>query len=128
MTTYFDSDGGVKFVISLRSERPIEGCELSPHPFLFIKGGAMDNPTRAKMMEANPHQFSFCWRRGPRRSMCENQSCPRREIFEPSYWSRIAVDGPALQCAICEKLGLLKHESTFCSKRFFYIIYLLLLF
>ena len=116
MSSYFDPDAGVKFVISLRSERPIEGCELAPHPFLYIKGGAMDNATRAKMMEANPHQFSYIWRRGPRRSMCENISCSRRDSFDPSSWSRIAIDGPALQCAICEKIGMAKHESVFCCK------------
>lgn len=116
MTTYFDPDSAVKFVISLRAERPIEGCELAPHPFLFIKGGAMDNPTRQKLMDANPHQFSFKWKRGPRRAMCANQSCSRRDIFDPSCWSRIALDGPPLQCTICEKIGVAKHDSTFCSK------------
>jgi hypothetical protein len=78
----------------------------------------MDNPTRQKMMDANPHQFSFKWKRGPRRAMCENQSCNKREIFDPSCWSRaLAIDGPPLLCTICEKIGIAKHESTFCSKR-----------
>ena len=116
MSTYFEPDG-IKFIISLRSERPIESCELAPHPFLFLKGGSMDNATRAKMMDQNPHTFSFSWRRGPKRPMCENQNCVRRESFEPSQWSKISVDGPPLQCTICEKMGLPKHESTFCCKR-----------
>lgn len=117
MASLNESDPGPKFVITLRTERPIEGCELTPHPFLYIKGGAMDNPTRAKMMDANPHQFVYSWRRGPRRPLCENSNCLRRELFEPAVWSRIAVDGPALQCTICEKLNVPRHESTFCSKR-----------
>lgn len=113
----FDAEFGINFAISLRCERPVEGCEVTPHASLFIKGGAMDNSTRAKMMEANQHYFYFTWKRGPRRQMCENVECPRRDTCEPVEWSRVALGGPALQCAVCEKAGIPKHESLFCSKR-----------
>ncbi len=77
----------------------------------------MDNPTRARLLEANPHTFSFLWRRGPRRPLCENPSCARRESFEPSSWSRLAATScSGLSCTLCEKGGMPKHESTFCSK------------
>jgi hypothetical protein len=111
-----ENDSAVKYVISLRSERPIEKCELAPHPFLYIKGGAMDNATRAKMMDSNPHTFSFIWRRSGRRPLCENMKCSRREIYDPIQWCRSTLGGCVLHCAVCERGGVLGNESAFCSK------------
>lgn len=116
---FLDEDSGLKFSLSIRSERPVEGCELSPHAFLFIKGGSIDNLTRSKMIEARKHYFLFNWSRGPRRSLCENESCPRTGIYDPIHWSRTALGGPCLQCVICEKYGIPKHQSLFCSKSCF---------
>ena len=115
--SFFDADSGIKFAMTVRSERPVEGCETFPHASVFIKGGAMDNGTRAKMMEANQHYFTLSWRRGPRKPMCQNTNCPRKETFEPVDWSRFSLGGPLLQCAICEKSGIPKYDSLFCSKR-----------
>lgn len=39
----------VQWDLSLRAEQPIEGCELSPHPYLKIGNVAMDNSTKAKV-------------------------------------------------------------------------------
>lgn len=46
-------------MLSLRVERPVEGCEVSALAYLNIKGGAMDNATRAKMLEGSPHYFVY---------------------------------------------------------------------
>lgn len=51
-------EGGSAFVLSLRVERPLEGCEVSALAYLNIKG-QMDNATRAKMLESNPHYFVY---------------------------------------------------------------------
>ena len=112
-----DGDIGIKYVISLRVERPIEKCELVPNAFLYIKGGNMDNQSRAKLMDANPHLFTYLWRRSPKMQICENLSCPRKDCFEPIHWCRTSLGGHTLQCAVCERAGVPRHESIFCSKR-----------
>jgi hypothetical protein len=84
---------------------------------MYIKGGSMDNPTRAKIMEANPHYFKYTWKRGTRRHMCENVYCPRRNLYDPVHWSKASLRGSTLQCAICEKLGVPKYDAVFCTKR-----------
>jgi hypothetical protein len=37
----------IQWDLSLRAEQPVEGCELSPHPYLKIHN-TLDNPTKAK--------------------------------------------------------------------------------
>ena len=37
----------------------VVGCELSPTAFLTIKGGMMDNLTRAKIVENAAHRFQI---------------------------------------------------------------------
>ena len=117
-------------MLSLRVERPVEGCEVSALAYLNIKGGAMDNATRAKMLEGSPHYFVYrChfpdswallidgrWSRGPVQQMCAYFNCPRKDTYDPVHWSKFALGGPCLQCAICEKYGL-RNNSTFCSTR-----------
>ncbi len=100
--------------LSLRVERPIEGCELSPHPFLKTKGGNLDNYARAKLLDATAHFFSYQWSRGTRRQICENQNCPRGDTFDPICWSRFSLGGPGLQCSVCHKAGIPRHQTIFC--------------
>ena len=103
------------YALSCRTERPIAGCELAPHPFLFLKGGTLDNATRAKLMDQNQHKFTFRWFRGPRRQLCQSEQCPRGSTYDPVSWSKAAVGGSSLKCAICEKSGVAGHLSLFCS-------------
>lgn len=105
----------INYAFSIRIERPIAGCEIAPFPYLTIKGGAMDNNTRAKMMEANPHDFVVRWRRSPRRPVCANVYCPRGSSMDPVHWTRFACGGPGLRCAVCERLRLSRLDSSFCS-------------
>ena len=83
-------------VLTLKAERPIAGCELVPSAFLYLKGGAMDNAARQKVMEANPHRFEFEWQRGPRKKGCANIRCPRGDTFDPTLWSRATLGGCAM--------------------------------
>lgn len=105
----------VSYSLSLRLERPIADCELTSHPFLSLKGGNLDNLTRGKYMDANPHYFTYRWSRGPLHPACANSGCPRRQTYEPQYWTRHARGGPGLRCAVCEKIHIPKYESFFCS-------------
>jgi hypothetical protein len=107
----------LNYALSIRIDRPIASCEISPHPYLAIKGGAIDNNTRAKMLEANPHDFAIRWSRGPRRPVCANSNCPRGHTFDPIYWSKFACGGPGLRCAVCERARVSRIESSFCSIR-----------
>eukprot|EP01038_Epipyxis_sp_PR26KG_P004098 gene4098-5846_t len=110
------ADYGAHFVLTLRAERPIEGCELVPNAFLQIKGGNLDNSTRAKLLEANPYTFVFIWDRSPLVQLCGNgDNCPRVNDFEPQSWSKAALGGPELVCSVCEKGGVPIDESLFCS-------------
>ena len=110
--------GDMVFALTCRTERPIQGCELTPYAFLYLKGGTADNLTRQKHMDANPHKFTFRWSRGPRRQLCQCEQCPRGSTYDPTYWSKAAVGGASLKCAICEKAGVAAHLSLFCSARY----------
>jgi len=110
-----NNNGGAHYALSLRAERPIEHCELLPHAFLCIRGGAMDNLTRQKMMDANPHYFSFRWLRGPKLALCAYPLCSRSNTYDPIQWSKAARGGSGLHCAVCEKARIPKHEALFCS-------------
>eukprot|EP01041_Mallomonas_annulata_P008324 gene8324-17133_t len=105
--------------LSMRVERPIEGCELSPHPYLKIKGGNLDNSARAKLLDSTPHRFTYQWCRSTRRQICENKSCPRGDTFDPVCWSRFALGGFGLQCTVCDKAGIPRHQTIFCSAECF---------
>mmetsp|Transcript_8011 Transcript_8011/g.11950 ORF Transcript_8011/g.11950 Transcript_8011/m.11950 type:complete len:628 (-) Transcript_8011:201-2084(-) len=105
----------VTWDLSLRCEQPVEGCELTPHAYLKLKSRTLDNPAKAKVLEANPHTFSFKWSRGPTIPMCAYSSCPRNGTTDPLDWSRFSRGGPSLRCAVCEKLGIPRHEALFCS-------------
>ena len=109
---------GTFYQMTLRTDRPIEGCELSPYPFLYLKGGTLDNGARQKKMDSNPHKFSFRWFRKPRRQICQNNQCPRRSTYDPVYWTKTAIGGSSLRCATCEKAGVAVHLSLFCSSRY----------
>lgn len=106
---------GTYYQMSLRTDRPIESCELSPYPFLYLKGGNLDNAARQKKMDSNPYKFDYRWFRGPRKRICQNESCPRGSTYDPVYWSKAAIGGASLRCATCEKAGVAGHLSLFCS-------------
>ena len=110
-----NTGGGAHYALSLRSERPIQHCELIPHAFLCIRGGAMDNLTRQKMMDNNPHYFAYRWLRGPKLALCAYPLCSRGNNCDPIYWSKGARGGSGLHCAVCEKARIPKHEALFCS-------------
>jgi hypothetical protein len=112
-------DNGAYVLLTGRSERPIEGCELQPNIFLQIKGGFYDNSTRAKLLESNPHYYVYNWSSGSKTQICACISCPRGDNFDPINWSKAALGGPELICSVCERNGLSIYDSMFCSLRFF---------
>ena len=74
----------------------------------------LDPTVRAKMLEANPHFFQFQWYRGPAVRWCANQACARCASRHPSDWSKQA-GAQALQCAECQRAGLAREDTVFCS-------------
>jgi len=110
--------GDIKWHLLLRVERPIEGCELSPHPYLKIKGGSLDNSARAKLLDSTPHCFTYQWKRGPYMQICANITCPRGDTFDPINWSRFSLGSPGLQCMVCYKAGIPRPQTIFCSTRY----------
>ena len=40
-----DPNGAVSYALSVRIDRPVAGCDISPHPYLSLRGGTMDNNT-----------------------------------------------------------------------------------
>lgn len=109
-------ENGNSYLLTVRSERPIQGCEINPNPFLQIKGGAIDNASRARLLDPNNVYYSFSWSRGQRGSGCLNENCPRGGSFDPTRWSKAAVGGPGLICNVCLSTGYSAHEAAFCSK------------
>ena len=107
--------------LSLRVDRPLEGCAMQPHAYMY--GKKMDErdfdksmpPHSKKMKEPPPqHEFSFRWFRGPLHEACAYEGCPRRASFSPHDWSKHALGGTdcALQCVSAQS-SLYRH--TFCN-------------
>ena len=114
-TTSDAGNDGTYYQMTIRTERPIEGCELSPYPFLYLKGGSLDNGARQKKMDSNPHKFSFRWFRKSRKQTCQNARCPRGNVYDPVYWTRTSIGGSSLKCATCDKAGVAGYLCFFCS-------------
>jgi hypothetical protein len=98
--------------LTLRSERPIQGCELTPNVYVQTK----DSTGRPRTVDPNSVYYSFSWKRGPKTSGCSNPACDRGRIFEPTQWSKHALGGPELLCNVCVTAGHASYESTFCSQ------------
>ena len=107
--------------LSLRVDRPVEGCTVQPHAYMY--GKKLDErefdkalqPHSKKMREPPPsHEFSYRWFRGPLHETCGYEGCPRRTSFSPHDWSRHALGGPdcALQCVSTQSS---LFRSTFCN-------------
>lgn len=114
--TQFGPD--VKWHLALRIEQPIAGCEISPHAFLKLKSQMYDNSTKARMQDSCPHLYTYNWFRGPKKEPCANHTCHRNSDFSPAMWATDHSMGPTVMCAVCERGGIPRYESTFCSLRF----------
>jgi hypothetical protein len=102
------------YVLTLRTERPIQGCELTPNAYAQYKDAVTGRP---RLLDPNQVYYSFSWRRGPKTSGCCNPFCDRGKIFEPAQWSKNALGGPELLCNVCISAGFASYESTFCSRK-----------
>lgn len=57
---------------------------------------------------------------GPRKPVCMNAACPRRDSMSPLKWSRMSLgDSHSLQCALCYRAGVKAHDSMYCTKQCF---------
>lgn len=75
------------YMLNVRLERPVEGCLITPHAYLYQKGekGAQGAREREKFT------YTYRWLRGPERPVCANPSCPRAQSFNPLQWSKVRV-------------------------------------
>lgn len=112
--------------LSLRVDRPVEGCALQSHAYMYGKKiddryGDIDTKTvHGKVSKEAPpqHEFSYRWFRGPEVEFCAYEECPRRKSFSPHDWSMHALGGSgcSLQC-VSTQSSLFK--STFCNSNCF---------
>ena len=111
--------------LSLRVDRPVEGCAMRPHAYMY--GKKLDErefdkamqPHSKKMREPPPlHEFSYRWFRGPLHEVCAYEGCPRRKSFSPHCWSKFALGGTdcALQCVSTQSS---LYKATFCNSKCF---------
>lgn len=66
------SEATVSYHLSVRVDRPVEGCELNPSVYLQQKGGSGgegSNNNRGKFLDSSMYYFEFSWARGPARSV-----------------------------------------------------------
>jgi CCR4-NOT transcription complex subunit 6 len=107
--------------LSLRVDRPVEGCTIKPHAYMY--GKKLDDrdlekplpPHSKKCREPPPnHEFSYRWFRGPPVEPCAFEGCPRRTSFSPHEWSIHALGGPAcsLQCVSTQSS---LYKCIFCN-------------
>ena len=112
--------------LSLRVDRPVEGCAMRPHAYMY--GKKLDErdyhektmqPHTKVMKEPPPsHEFSYRWFRGPLHEACAYTGCPRRTSFSPHDWSKHALGGTdcALQCVSTQSS---LYKCTFCNANCF---------
>lgn len=111
--------------LSLRVDRPVEGCAMRPHAYMY--GKKLDErdlekpspPHSKKMREPPPnHEFSYRWFRGPPLEPCAFEGCPRRTSFSPHDWSIHALGGSgcSLQCVSTQSS---LYKCTFCNSKCF---------
>ena len=123
--------------LSLRVDRPVEGCAMRPHAYMYSK--KLDErdldkplPSHSKKMRDPPphHEFSYRWFRGPPEEHCSWRDCPRRTSFSPHDWSLYALgtrhgglgNGPkkAAACRLqCVSQQSSLHLCTFCNSKCF---------
>jgi len=108
--------------LSLRLDRPVEGCTLRPHSYMYSK--KMDdskdmnltNSSSSKvMMRQTPpaHEFHYRWLRSPKQDSCAYRQCPRRKSFSPHDWSRFALKGGCCIQCISQRSSL--NRAIFCN-------------
>jgi len=103
----------------MRCERPVEGCEVLASANASVTAKIKLEPhVRAKLLERNPHYFEFKWYRGPLARMCASESCARCATRDPSAWCKQAGAFP-MQCAECQRAGLPRAKTVFCSTECF---------
>ncbi len=73
------------WMLNIRLERPVEGCLITPHAYLYQKGEKGAQAAR----EREKFTYAYRWLRGPERPVCANQSCPRAQSFNPLQWSKV---------------------------------------
>jgi CCR4-NOT transcription complex subunit 6 len=129
--------------MSLRVDRPVEGCTLRSHAYMYgkklddremekKKKQLLDMPKHQQqpqhgqqhpllLLNPNPpppHEFSYKWFRGPEQEFCAYEDCPRRTSFSPHDWSMHALggSGSSLQCVSTQSS---LYKSTFCNPQCF---------
>lgn len=112
--------------LSLRVDRPIEGCTVQSHAYMYgkkVDDRDMDKSNHhshsKKAKEAPPpNEFSYRWFRGPEEEFCAYQECPRMKSYSPHDWSMHALGGSgcSLQC-VSGQSSL--YKSTFCNSKCF---------
>jgi len=111
--------------LSLRVDRPVEGCSMRPHAYMY--GKKLDDrdidkplPQHSKKCREPPpeHEFSYRWFRGPPVEPCAFEECPRRTSFSPHDWSMHALGGSgcSLQCVSTQSS---LYKCTFCNSTCF---------
>ena len=123
--------------LSLRVDRPVEGCAMRPHAYMYSKKldeRDLDKPLPShskKMREPPPHhEFVYRWFRGPPEEPCAYDGCPRRTSFSPHDWSLHAlgmrfgvgtstVKQPAACRLQCVSTQSSLYMCTFCNSKCF---------
>jgi CCR4-NOT transcription complex subunit 6 len=110
--------------LSLRVDRPIEGCTANSHAYMYgkkVDDRDMEKPSNHHLHNAKkakeappPHEFVYRWFRGPEEEFCAYQECPRRKSFSPHDWSMHALGGSG--CSIqCVSGQSSLYKATFCN-------------
>jgi len=114
------NDTSYTWHLSLRVDRPVEGCTMRPHAYMYSK--RLDTNDKSSSLGPNTkisrdpipnHEFSYRWVRGPLQETCAYSECPRRSSFAPHDWSKHALGGGcAIQC-VSNQSSL--HKAIFCN-------------
>lgn len=109
--------------LSLRADRPVEGCDVTALAYLYQKALKKRNgvPIEAERPPPPPkseYELRVRWFRGSERPVCARIDCPIARNYSPLVWSMSARNGVgAVQCvdeSIRRKLRLGSH-TVFCG-------------
>ena len=85
--------------LSLRVDRPLVGCTLKPHAYMYSKKIDTNNPppplksgSLTKPTQPPAHSFRFSWYMSSSlEETCGSSTCKRRHSYSPLVWSSYAM-------------------------------------
>uniref|UniRef100_A0A7S2RJ55 Endonuclease/exonuclease/phosphatase domain-containing protein n=1 Tax=Rhizochromulina marina TaxID=1034831 RepID=A0A7S2RJ55_9STRA len=113
--------------LSVRTDRPVEGCEVTALAYLYQKSIKKKNGIPVESPQPPPpptseYELRFRWLRGPEAPVCAYDACPMSKNFSPLVWSTFARKQEiSVQCVddMMRRRMSIHRSSVFCGPKCF---------